>query len=144
MLPLADEYQTDHLKKKIEKFLINGVMSKSDRITSVQIIMNILEAEKYKLNGYLNACIAFASRKTFTRLTTTPKFEEISENTQLKISLKRWEDIDSIYQKSIRTNPGSVLNSEDHNELFQPLVKRKYPIYIKDVGKDLKPHMQEN
>lgn len=144
MLPLTDEYQTDDLKKRIEEFLINGVRSESDSITSVQIIKIILEAEKYKLNGYLNECIAFASRKTFNRLTSSPKFKEISQNTQLKISLKRWEDIDKIYQKSVRTMPCSISSKDDQNELFHPLTKRKYTNYIKDVGKDLKPHMQEN
>lgn len=144
MLPLADEYQSDDLKKRIEEFLINSVRSESDSITSVQIIINIREAEKYKLNGYLNECIAFASRKTFKSLTSSPKFDEISQNTQLKISLKRWEDIDKIYQKSIRENPRSVSYREDKNELFHPLIQRNCPIYIKDVGKDLEPHMQEN
>ncbi|XP_071150196.1 BTB and MATH domain-containing protein 38-like [Mytilus edulis] len=144
MLPLADEYQTDDLKKRIEEFLITGVRSESDSITSVQTIKNILEAEKYKLNGYLNACIAVASRKTFTRLTSSPKFEEISQNTQLKISLKRWEDIDKIYRKVNKVDPMSIAYNDDQNELFHPLKKRNYPIYIRDVGKDLKPYMQEN
>ncbi|CAG2226397.1 unnamed protein product [Mytilus edulis] len=145
MLPLADEYQTDGLKKRIEEFLINSVRSESDSITSLQIIINILEAEKYKLNDYLNECIAVASRKTFNRLTKSPKFDGISQNTQLKISMKRWEDIDKIYQKSIRDeNPGLVSQRENKKELFHPRIQRSCPIYIKDVSKDLKPHMQNN
>ncbi|XP_071148033.1 BTB and MATH domain-containing protein 38-like [Mytilus edulis] len=74
MLPLAEEYQTDNLKIRIEEFLINSIRSQSDSITSVQTIKYIIEAEKYEMNGYLNACIAVASRKTFNKLTSSPKF----------------------------------------------------------------------
>ncbi|XP_063412384.1 BTB and MATH domain-containing protein 36-like [Mytilus trossulus] len=102
MLPLAEEYQTKDLKERIEKFLIKGVLSKSDSITSVQIIIKILEAEKYNLNGYLTGCIIVASRKQIQSLKKCSKFEEISQNTQLKIAFKRMEDIDNIYDKVIR------------------------------------------
>lgn len=125
MLPLAEEYQTDDLKLRIEKFLIKGVLSQSDSITSVQIIVNIIEAEKYKLNGYLNACIDVASRKK--KLTKNPKFEEISQSTQLKIGLKRIDEIDKIYSNA------SYRRSVKHNK-FQ----------MKDLGKHLKPYMQDN
>lgn len=63
MLSLAEEYQTDDLKKRIEEFLVKSVLSESNSITLVQIIIKILEAEKYKLTDYLNACIGVASRK---------------------------------------------------------------------------------
>ncbi|CAG2245734.1 unnamed protein product [Mytilus edulis] len=48
MLALADEYQTDDLKKRIEKFLVTSALSKSDAITSEQIILDIIEAEIVK------------------------------------------------------------------------------------------------
>ncbi|CAC5418961.1 unnamed protein product [Mytilus coruscus] len=123
MLPLAEEYQTDDFKKRIEKFLIKGVLSKTDSITSVQIIIKILEAEKYKLNGYLNACIDVASRKKNHRLTKNPKFEEISQNTQLKIGFKRMDAIDKIYNNAIQRQ----------NEYFNS-----------DLVTHLKPYMQDN
>ncbi|VDI02816.1 Hypothetical predicted protein [Mytilus galloprovincialis] len=97
MLPLAEEYQTDDLKKRIDDYLTKSVLSHSDSITSVKIILNILEAEQYKLNGYLNACIGVASQKQVNMLTKNPRFEEISQKVQLKIGLKRMEDIDKIY-----------------------------------------------
>ncbi|VDI34606.1 Hypothetical predicted protein [Mytilus galloprovincialis] len=109
MLPLSEEYQTDDLKKRIEEFLIKGVLFESDSITSVKIIIKILEAEKYKLNGYLNACIGVASRKQVHISTNSPKFEEISQNTQLKIGLKRMHGIDNIYNNA-RPN-GSIFKA---------------------------------
>ncbi|CAC5397308.1 unnamed protein product [Mytilus coruscus] len=105
ILPLADEYQTDNFKKTIEQFLLKGVLSKSDSITSVDIIVKILEAERYKLNDYLNACMDVASRKKFNSLTKSPKFEEISQITQLQISFTRWEDIDDTYTSVVNVDP---------------------------------------
>ncbi|VDI34605.1 Hypothetical predicted protein [Mytilus galloprovincialis] len=122
MLPLAEEYQTDDLKLRIEKFLIKGVLSESDSITSVKIIVNIIEAEKYKLNGYLNACIDVASRKK--KLSKNPKFEEISQNTQLKIGLKRIDEIDKIYTLA---RSGRLI--------------RQTEFHMKDLGTHLKPYM---
>ncbi|VDI11415.1 Hypothetical predicted protein [Mytilus galloprovincialis] len=128
MLPLAEEYQTDDFKKRIEKFLINSVQSQSDSITSEQIIVKILEAERYKLNGYLNACIGVASKKQVHCLTESHRFEEISQNTQLKIGLKRMEDIDKIYNNAISSGYTS----------------RQNQFYMKDLGTHLKPYMQDN
>lgn len=89
MLPLADEYRTDVFKIKIERFLVNSVLFGLESISSEQIILNILEAELYKLSNYIYACIQVVSRKMFNNLTTIPQFEEISQNTQLKINFKR-------------------------------------------------------
>lgn len=127
MLPLAEEYQTDDLKKRIEKFLSEGVLSQSDSITSVQIIVKILEAERYKSNGYLNACIDVAARKQVHSLTDIQKFEEISQNTQREIGFKRMEDIDKIYNNAISSGYAR------HNQF-----------YMKDLGTHLKPYMQDN
>lgn len=124
MLPLAEEYQTDDLKLRIEKFLIKGVLSESDSITSVNIIVKILEAEKYKLNEYMNACIDVASRKQNQNLTKNPKFEKISQSTQLKIGFKRMDGIDKIYNNAIS---GGLMG-----------------IYMKDLVTYLKPYMQDN
>ncbi|XP_063411486.1 uncharacterized protein LOC134694406 [Mytilus trossulus] len=78
MLPLANEYQTDDLKNRIERFLVSSVLCELEFISSEQIILNILEAELYKLSNYLDACIQVASRKMFDNLTKSLKFEEIS------------------------------------------------------------------
>ncbi|CAG2226399.1 unnamed protein product [Mytilus edulis] len=104
MLALADEYQTDDLKKRIEKFLVTSALSKSDAITSEQIILDIIEAEMYKLSEYLNVSIAIASRKKIISLTKSHKFEEISHKTQRKISFKRCKDIDKIFNKAVKVS----------------------------------------
>ncbi|XP_052079256.1 uncharacterized protein LOC127717589 [Mytilus californianus] len=167
MLHLADEYQTDDLKKRIDEFLVRQVYFKSDSITSEQIIVKILEAEKYKVNGYLNECIAVASRKKFHSLTKSRKFGEISQKTQLEISFKRWDDIDKIYDKAVNVNPnfiacqkatcsGTVIEAKrgrgvqithvgKHVGPVPMVLKpRQYDIAITEVGKHFKPHMQEN
>ncbi|CAC5397309.1 unnamed protein product [Mytilus coruscus] len=145
MLPLADEYQTDDLKKRIEEFLVKGVLSESDSITSEQIILDILEAEMYKLSDYLNASIAVASRKKFHSLTKSPKFEEISQITQRKISFKRWSDIDKIFDKAVKVNPRFLAYQENRKHGYSfGVVPKQYEIDIKDVGEQLKPYMKEN
>ncbi|CAC5418962.1 unnamed protein product [Mytilus coruscus] len=142
MLPLADEYQTDDLKKRIEKFLVKDLSSNSSySFSSEQIIEKILEAERYKLNGYLNACIDVASRKKIKSLTKSPKFEEISQNTKLKISLKRCEDIDDMYTSVVKVDPKntSYAGKKQHNR-GAPL---EYEVGLQDVGEFLKPYMTE-
>ncbi|CAC5418954.1 unnamed protein product [Mytilus coruscus] len=151
MLPLADEYQTDDLMNRIEEYLVKSVLSKSDSITSEQIILDIIEAEMYKLSDYLDECIAVASRKKFHSLTKSPKFEEISQTTQRKISFKRWEDIDKIFDKAVKVNPRFLAYQENKPRTiseygFVPIYRspKQYEIDIKDVGEELKPYMKEN
>lgn len=117
-------------------------MSGLESISSEQIILNILEAELYKLSNYLDACIHVASRKMFDNLTKSPKFEEISQNTQLKISFRRWEDIDKIYKKAIKENlQDTVYMQSSRASLFGSI---HHENHLKDFGQQLKPHMQEN
>lgn len=151
-MPLADEYQTDVLKKRIEKFLVDGILSKSDSITSEQIISDILEAEMYKLPDYLNESVAVASRKKFESLTKSPKFEEISQTTQRKISFKRWKDIDKIFNKAVKVSPQFIRHRETkmihgYSGGFGysvPSEPKRYEIDIKEVGEHLKKYMKEN
>lgn len=42
--------------------------------------------------------------KTNHSLNKSPQFEQISKNTQIKISFKRWGDLDQIYNKSLKVN----------------------------------------
>lgn len=151
-MPLADEYQTDVLKKRIEKFLVDGILSKSDSVTSEQIISDILEAEMYKLPDYLNESIAVASRKKFESLTKSPKFEEISQTTQRKISFKRWKDIDKIFNKAVKVSPQFIRHQETSKMIHGysrfgssvPSEPKQYEIDIKEVGEHLKKYMKEN
>ncbi|XP_071148716.1 BTB and MATH domain-containing protein 38-like [Mytilus edulis] len=140
ILPLADEYQTDGLKNRIEKFLIK-ILFKSVPIASVDIIEKILEAERYNLNGYLNKCIDIASRKKIQTLRKSPKFEEITKKTQLKISLKRWEDIDNMHSQAVKINPNFTEYLErNRSRIGAP---SEYAIDIKDVGEHLGAFMNE-
>ena len=90
-----------------------------DAIPSEQIIKYILEAEKFQLLKYLNECIGVASRKKHKNLVDNPMFEEISQETRLKISCKRWSDVDSV-------------------------VNSTWPWIREDVRKKLTPFMQDN
>ena len=78
-----------------------------DAISSTQIIKYILEAEKFQLLEYLNECVAVASRKKYKNLVNNSMFEEISQETRLKISCKRWSDVDSVVDRTW-WNPGNL------------------------------------
>ena len=100
ILPLADEYQTAKTIEKANQFLIKKSKRLGDTISSEQVIQNILQAELYRLDDYLDESIAIASRKCFDRLVQHPKFKEITQETRLKIMTKRWKDMDEIFKKS--------------------------------------------
>ncbi|VDI31730.1 Hypothetical predicted protein, partial [Mytilus galloprovincialis] len=95
VLPLAHEYQTKRTLEKADLFLKERCESETDNLPSCTIIENILEAELYNLPQYLKACINIASKKYYKKLVQHSEFENISMETRLKISLKRWEDIDT-------------------------------------------------
>lgn len=97
-MPLADEYQTAKTLKKANQFLAKKSKCLGDTISSAQVIQNILEAELYRLDAYLDESIAIASRKYFVKLVQHPKFNEITQETRLKIMTKRWEDMDEVFK----------------------------------------------
>ncbi|CAC5381265.1 unnamed protein product [Mytilus coruscus] len=98
--PLADEYQTTKTLQKADDFLSKKSRQLGDRISSQQVISNILQAESNNLTSYLEESIAIASRKLFSRLVANPKFKEISSETRMKIAFKRWSDIDRVFESS--------------------------------------------
>ena len=100
-----------------------------DNIPSEQIIESILEAEKFQLLKYLDECIGVASRKKYKNLVDNPMFEEISQETRLKISCKRWSDVDSVVDEMM--NPYYGFGSKKSN-------------ISKDLQTNLKPFMQDN
>ena len=125
---MAHEYQVRKLNR-IENFLIDWVKKQHDEIPSEQIIKSILEAEKFQLLKYLNECIGVASRKKHKNLVDNPMFEEISQETRLKISCKRWSDVDSVVDRTM--NPYFGIGSRGSN-------------ISKDLQKNLAPFMQDN
>ena len=98
ILPLADEYQTTKTLEKANQFLAKKSKILGDKISSAQVIQNILQAELYRLDAYLDESIAIASRKCFERLVQHPKFKEITQKTRLKIMTKRWKDMDEVFK----------------------------------------------
>lgn len=98
ILPLADEYQRAKTLKKANQFLAKKSKFLGDKISSAQVIQNILEAELYRLGDYLDESIAIASRKCFERLVQHPKFKEMTQETRLKIMTKRWKDMDEVFK----------------------------------------------
>ena len=98
ILPLADEYQTAKTIEKANQFLAKKSKILGDTISSAQVIQNILQAELYRLDDYLDESIAIASRKCFERLVQHPKFKEITQETRLKIMTKRWKDMDEVFK----------------------------------------------
>jgi hypothetical protein len=109
LLPLAHEYQVRKLNR-IEHFLIDWVKKQHDAIPSEQIIKYILEAEKFQLLKYLNECIGVASRKKHKNLVDKPMFEEISKKTRLKITWKRWSDVDCVVDRTMNPYYSSYRN----------------------------------
>ena len=130
MLPLAHEYQVRKLNR-IENFLIDWVKKQHDAIPSEQIIKYILEAEKFQLLKYLDECIDVASRKKYKNLVNKPMFKEISQETRLKISCKRWSDVDSVVDRTMNPNRYYGYGSKKSD-------------ISKDLQTNLTPFMQNN
>ena len=128
LLPLAHEYQV-RKSNKIENFLIYWVKKQHDAIPSEQIIKYILEAEKFQLLKYLDEYVAVASRKKYKNLVNNPMFEEIGQETRLKISCKRWSDVDFVVNRTM--NPYYGFGSRGSN-------------ISKDLQNNLTPFMQDN
>ncbi|CAC5373905.1 unnamed protein product [Mytilus coruscus] len=135
VLPLAHEYQTKRTLEKADLFLKEKCETESDDLSSQQIIENILEAELYNLPQYLNACINIASRKYYQKLVQNDQFENISIETRLKISLKRWEDIDTMFEKT------NFFKSKVHNKSQFPW---NIELSFENVGESLKSFMHNN
>ncbi|XP_052069164.1 uncharacterized protein LOC127708345 [Mytilus californianus] len=104
VIPLADEYQTSNTLRKADEFLAEKSKVIGDKITSEQIITNILQAELYQLPSFLEESITIASRKSFDKFVKNPKFDEITSETRMKIALKRWSDIDAVLKSTGHLN----------------------------------------
>jgi hypothetical protein len=100
VLPLADEYQTAKTLEKANQFLAKKSKTFGHKISSEEVIQNILQAELYRLDDYLDESITIASRKYFERLVQHPKFNEITQETRFKIMTKRWKDMDDVFKKN--------------------------------------------
>lgn len=104
MIPLADEYQTSSTMRKADQFLAEKSKAIGDKITSEQLITNTQQAELYQLPSFLEESITIASRKSFEKFVKNPKFNEITSETRLKISLKRWGDMDEVFKSTGHLN----------------------------------------
>lgn len=104
MIPLADEYQTSSTMRKADQFLAEKSKAIGDKITSEQLITNIQQAELYQLPSFLEESITIASRKLFEKFVKNPKFNKITSETRLKISLKRWGDMDEVFKSTGHLN----------------------------------------
>lgn len=120
--PLADEYQTTKTLLKADKFLTNKSRQLGDRISSQQVISNILQAESYNLKSYLEESIAIASRKFLSRLEANPKFKEISSETRMKIAFKRWSDVDRVFESS-----GNLQGITESTDFYKPY---QMPVFV--------------
>lgn len=132
VLPLAHEYQTKRTLDKADLFLKEKCETESDHLSSQQIIENIIEAELYNLPQYLDACINIASRKYYRKLVQNDQFENISMETRYNISLKRWEDIDTMFEKT---------------DFFKPIKKTFFgntSLSFENVGEQMKSFMHNN
>ena len=127
ILPLADEYQTTKTIEKANQFLAKKSKILGDKISSAQVIQNILQAELYRLDDYLDESITIASRKCFERLVQHPKFNEITQETRLKIMTKRWKDMDEVFKITgvMRLGTGCV---NFYDELNTPVMQDTAPV----------------
>lgn len=128
---MAYEYNV-HKMNMIENVLIECVRKEHDKISSEQIIEKILEAEKFRLSKYLIECVGVASRKKYKNLVNKPMFEEISQETRLKISCKRWSDVDSVVDGTLNPVTGTFGG------------KYREPYYSQNLEKNLMQFMQNN
>jgi hypothetical protein len=126
ILPLADEYQTTKTLEKANQFLAKKSKIIGDKISSAQVIQNILQAELYRLDDYLDESIAIASRKCFEKLVEHLKFNEITQETRLKIMTKRWKDMDEVFKIAghMRLGTGCV---NFYDELNTPVMQDTAP-----------------
>ncbi|CAG2253985.1 unnamed protein product [Mytilus edulis] len=120
--PLADEYQTAKTLQKADDFLSNKSRQLGDRISSQQVISNILQAESYNLTTYLEESIAIASRKFLSRLEADPKFKEISSETRMKIAFKRWSDVDRVFESF-----GNLQGITESTDFYKPY---QMPVFL--------------
>ncbi|XP_071133338.1 uncharacterized protein [Mytilus edulis] len=127
--PLADEYQTTKTLQKADNFLTNKSRQLGDRISSQQVISNILQAESYNLTSYLDESIAIASRKLFSRLVDNPKFKEISSVTRMKIAFKRWSDVDRVFESS-----GNLHGITESIDFYKPYQMPVLPSPLRPPG----------
>jgi hypothetical protein len=168
ILPLADEYQTSKTLEKANQLLAKKSKFLGDKISSAQVIQNILQAELYRLGDYLDESIAIASRKCFERLVEHPKFKEITEETRLKIMTKRWKDMDEVfkttghmqygtecvdfYQELSLTNNNTTTTSAggfdficgQPTSMFGNIKSASRRSGVSDLGNYLKPFIQNN
>lgn len=160
VIPLADEYQTSSTLRKADQFLAEKSKAIGDKITSEQLITNILQAELYQLPSFLEESITIACRKSFEKFVKNPKFNEITSETSLKIALKRWSDMDAVFKSTNHLNHTS--ESVDFYKLHgQPVfpsspIKEAGPTFSRggfslgapghkqDLSIPLKPFMQTN
>ncbi|VDI53165.1 Hypothetical predicted protein [Mytilus galloprovincialis] len=126
VIPLADEYQTSNTLRKADQFLAEKSKAIGDKITSEQLITNILQAELYQLPSFLEESITIACRKSFEKIVKNPKFNEITSETRLKIALKRWSDMDAVFKSTNHLN--HVSESVDFYKLHGHPVLPSSPI----------------
>ena len=157
ILPLADEYQTTKTIEKANQFLAKKSKILGDKISSAQVIQNILQAELYRLDAYLDESITIASRKCFERSVQHPKFDEITQETRLKIMTKRWKDVDEVFKITgvMRLGTGTVLQDTapvqspfsfcPNSTKFKPCKQLTgFTSTVSDLENDLIPFIQNN
>lgn len=163
ILPLADEYQTSKTLEKANQFLAKKSTFLGNKISSAQVIQNILQAELYRLDDYLDESITIASRKCFERLVQHPKFKEITQETRLKIMTKRWKDMDEVFKTtghmsyetecvdfyqelSLPSNTTTTTSAVgfDFSSGFGTVKPTSRSPNGSDLGNNLKPFMQNN
>lgn len=160
VIPLANEYQTSSTLRKADQFLAEKSKVFGDKVTSEQLITNILQAELYQLPSFLEESIIIASRKSFEKFVKNPKFNEITSETRMKIALKRWSDIDAVLKSTGHLNHTSdsvdFYNLHGHQVLPSSQLPTKptstfgnggfgYVAQLKqDLSIPLKPFMQTN
>lgn len=107
VLPYVEEYQTEELKIKIDKFLAEETTKSGDNIYNDDLVQNIIEAEKYALNDHLQACINVGTRRKSKCLVSELLYDKISKETQLQIAHQRLKSLENLYEDTIQIKPPS-------------------------------------
>ena len=93
-MPLIDEYRAEDTRHEADVYLAKTTKENEQRVSSSNLIENLIEAEKYNLSKYLNVCINMASKRLISEFLSDDKFNDVSFETRYKICIEKCKAAD--------------------------------------------------
>ena len=100
VLPLIDEYLAEDTRHEADVYLAKTTEENEQRVSSSNLIENLIEAEKYNLFKYLHVCINMASKRLTSDFLSDEKFDVVSLETRYKIFLEKCKAADKSTNQS--------------------------------------------